>query len=101
MKLASALLAASAFLLLDAAWLPNAAAAEQAMPAKPAEAAYECKSNKAKVPTCKRPVSQEARKQCTWRCTIPHCRPDGSCIEVCRGSGPECNGKTPGAPLPL
>ena len=93
MKLASALLAASAFLLLHTALLSPAAAAEQTAPVKTTEAAYDCKTDKAKVTTCKRQSSQELRKQCRWRCKTS-C-PGGQCVEICRGSGQECNGKSP------
>jgi hypothetical protein len=61
MKLASALLAASAFLLLHTALLSPAAAAEQTAPEKTSEATYDCKTSKAKVTTCKRPISQELK----------------------------------------
>ncbi|MBI4989202.1 MAG: hypothetical protein HZC23_10315 [Rhodocyclales bacterium] len=93
MKFANVLAAVSTFLLLNVVLLPNAAAAEQTAPAKTSEAAYDCKTSKAKVTTCKRPVSQELRKQCRWKCSTS-C-PGGQCVEVCRGSGQECNGKSP------
>lgn len=89
MKLAPALLAASAFLLFHTALLSPAAAAEQTAPVKTSEATYDCNTSKAKVTTCKRPISQELKKQCRWKCsTSGH-------VEIC-GSGQECNGKTPG-----
>mgnify|MGYP003442775799 CR=1 FL=1 len=62
-------------------------------PAKAPEAAYDCKASKSNVPTCKRQVSQDARMQCRWRCKL-ECS-GRQCIEICRGSGQECNGKTP------
>ena len=93
MKLASALLAASAFLLFHTALLSPAVAAEQTAPAKTTEAAYDCKTSKAKTTTCKRQVSQDLRRQCRWRCSTS-C-PGGQCVEVCRGGGQECNGKSP------
>ncbi len=93
MKLASVILAASTFLLLHTALLSPAAAAEQGAPAKAPEAAYDCKTDKAKATVCKRQVSQELRKQCRWRCSTS-C-PHGQCVEICRGSGQECNGKIP------
>ena len=89
MKLASALLAASAFLLLHTALLSPAAAAEQTAPEKTSEATYDCNTSKAKVTTCKRQVSQDLKKQCRWKCST------SKGVEVCRGSGQECNGKTP------
>ncbi len=93
MKFANALAIICSSLLLQVALLPNAVAAEQGAPAKTPEAAYQCESNKAKVPTCKRQVSQDARMQCRWRCKL-ECS-GRQCIEICRGSGQECNGKTP------
>ncbi len=93
MKLASVLLAASTFLLLHTALLSPAVAAEQVAPAKASEAAYDCKPDKAKATVCKRTVSQDARKQCRWKCSSS-CK-GGQCVEICRGSGQECNGKIP------
>lgn len=89
MKLASVLLAASAFLLFHTALLSPAAAAEQTSPEKTSETTYDCKTSKAKVTTCKRPISQELKKQCRWKCST------SGRVEICRGSGQECNGKTP------
>ena len=93
MKFANALAIIFSSLLLQVALLPNAVAAEQGAPAKAPEAAYDCKASKSNVPTCKRQVSQDARMQCRWRCKR-ECS-GGQCIEICRGSGPECNGKDP------
>lgn len=93
MKFANVLAAVGTCLLLSVAQLPSAVAAEPGAPAKVSEAAYQCESNKAKVPTCKRQVGQDARKQCRWRCKL-ECS-GRQCIEICRGSGQECNGKEP------
>jgi hypothetical protein len=89
MKLASALLAASAFLLFHTALLSPAAAAEPAAPEKTSGATYDCQTTKATVTTCKRQISQDLKKQCRWKCST------SKRIEICRGSGQECNGKTP------
>jgi len=93
MKFANVLAIICSSLLLQVALLPNAVAAEQGAPAKTSEAAYDCKTGKAKVTTCKRQISQELRRQCRWKCSTS-C-PGGQCVEVCRGSGQECNGKSP------
>ena len=97
MKFANALAIICSSLLLQVALLPNAVAAEQGAPAKTPEAAYQCESNKAKVTTCKRSVSADAKKQCRWKCRT-ECGGQGAgrqCTENCRGSGQECNGKSP------
>lgn len=93
MRLTTTLAAMCTCLALQAAFLTGAAAAEPGAPAKASEAAYDCKADKAKTTVCKRTVSQELRKQCRWRCSTS-C-PHGQCVEICRGSGQECNGKTP------
>jgi hypothetical protein len=49
------------------------------------------------VTVCKRavpdPKSAEARAQCKFKCTR-ECK-HGQCIEICRGNGPQCDGKDP------
>jgi hypothetical protein len=50
-----------------------------------------------KVQVCKRsvpdPNSASARAQCKFKCTT-RC-PHGQCVEVCKGNGPQCDGKDP------
>ena len=93
MKSASVFFAACIFLSMNVVLLPDAAAAEQGAPAKTPEAAYDCQPDKAKATVCKRTVSQDARRQCRWKCSTS-CK-GGQCVEICRGSGQECNGKSP------
>lgn len=85
MRAISLLFAACSLLLLPAA--------DAAAQAAQSGAAYECKAGKTNVTTCKRPSTQEAKKQCRWKCSVS-C-PGGQCVEICRGSGKECNGKSP------
>ncbi len=73
--------------LFNPAFIDPAAAAEQNAQAQG------CSTSKSNVTTCKRPSSQDARRQCRWKCGV-ECKA-GDCIEICRGSGKECNGKTP------
>lgn len=82
--------AALVIALFNPAGLPAASAAEQNAQTG---ATQECKTNKSNVTTCKRPVARDARRQCRWKCPVS-C-PGGQCVEICRGSGKECNGKTP------
>lgn len=90
MKLAPALLAASAFLLFHTALLSPAAAAEQTAPVKTSEATYDCNTSKAKVTTCKRPISQELKKQCRWKCsTSGH-------VEICVAAARNATERPPG-----
>jgi len=89
MRAISLLFAACSLMLL-----PAADAAAQAAQTGPA---YECKAGKSNVTTCKRPVSADAKKQCHWKCR-KECGGEGpgrQCTETCRGSGQECNGKSP------
>lgn len=87
---AAVIFAALVFVLFNPAWIGGAAAAEQHAQANTAQA---CGTSKSNVTTCKRPVAQDARRQCRWKCSVS-C-PGGQCVEICRGSGKECNGKTP------
>ncbi len=77
--------AALVIALFHPAWIAGAVAAEQNTQG--------CSMSKSNVTTCKRPSTQEARRQCRWKCGV-ECK-GGDCIEICRGSGKECNGKTP------
>jgi hypothetical protein len=61
-----------------------------------AQPSVECTTNKANVPTCKKKISapessgtHQKRKECVWTC-----KQEGP-IEVCKGNGPQCNGKSP------
>ena len=87
---AAVVFAALVIALFNPVWTGVAAAAEQNAQAGTAQA---CSTNKSNVTTCKRPSSQDARRQCRWKCGV-ECKA-GDCIEICRGSGKECNGKTP------
>ena len=89
---AAVVFAALVIALFNPAGIAGAAAAEQNTQAGTAQG---CSTSKSNVTTCKRPVGQEARamKQCRWKCSVS-C-PGGQCVEICRGSGKECNGKTP------
>ncbi len=89
---AAIVFAALVFALFNTVWIGNAAAAEQKTQDSTSQG---CSTSKSNVTTCKRQVGQEARaqKQCRWKCSVS-C-PGGQCVEICRGSGKECNGKTP------
>lgn len=91
MKTAAASIAL-AFALLNPAWTGGAALAAQRVQDVTDQS---CRTNKSNVTLCKRPLAQEAgaRKPCRWKCRT-ECS-GGQCIEICRGSGRECNGKIP------
>lgn len=71
-----------------------AASAEQGMGTP--QAAIECTTDKGNVPTCRKASgtpeassAARARKQCVFTCKKSHG------IWVCKGNGPQCNGKSP------
>ncbi|RPI79675.1 MAG: hypothetical protein EHM45_01975 [Desulfobacteraceae bacterium] len=65
---------------------------------QPGTSQYKCTKDSSGNPVCERKTPPEmiytnapdkAGKTCKWRCRMEQG------VEVCRGSGPECNGKIP------
>ncbi len=58
------------------------------------EPGQDTQDTKEEQPTLGKQASELRRSdKCTWDCEMD-CT-SGDCIMVCRGSGPECNGKSP------
>jgi len=60
------------------------------------QSSVECTTDKSNVPTCKKqssvaePTHQaKMRNECVFTCTMSHG------IWVCKGNGPQCNGRSP------